>query len=203
MIRVNLLPHREEKRKARRTQFYALSAAVLVLAALIWLFGFLTISRWIAAQDEKNAFLRTEIATLDKDIAEIKQLKEKMDIQLARNRVIEALQATRAETVHLFTELARQVPEGISLKSVKQTGRKITLNGLAQANARVSELMQKLDASPLLERPVLIEIKAANLDRRRISEFNLTIDITQQTATTDKKDEKKTPAGAAKAGAKP
>lgn len=203
MIRVNLLPHREEKRKARRTQFYALSVAVLVLAALIWLFGFLTISRWIAAQDEKNAFLKTEIATLDKDISEIKQLKEKMDIQLARNRVIEALQATRAETVHLFTELARQVPEGISLKSVKQTGRKITLNGLAQANARVSELMQKLDASPLLERPVLIEIKAANLDRRRVSEFNLTIDITQQTATTDKKDEKKAPGGAAKAGAKP
>lgn len=203
MIRVNLLPHREEKRKARRTQFYAMSGLVLVLAGLIWLFGFLTISRWIASQDEKNAFLKTEIAALDKDIAEIKQLKEKMDIQLARNRVIEALQATRAETVHLFTELARQVPDGISLRSVKQTGRKITLNGLAQANARVSELMQKLDASPLLERPVLIEIKAANLDRRRVSEFNLTIDITQQTATTDKKDEKKGPATAAKPGAQP
>ena len=203
MIRVNLLPHREEKRKARRQQFYAMAVAVLILAALIWLFGFLTINRLIAAQDEKNAFLKSEIATLDKDIAEIKQLKEKMDIQLARNRVIESLQATRAETVHLFTELARQVPDGISLKSVKQTGRKITINGLAQANARVSELMQKLDESPLLEHPVLIEIKAANIDRRRISEFNMTIDITQQTATTDKKDEIKASAGAAKPGAKP
>ncbi len=101
----------------------------------------------------------------------------------------------------MFTELARQVPEGVFLKNVKQTGRRITLNGYAQANARVSELMQKLDASPLLERPVLIEIKAATIDRRRLSEFLMTVEITQQTATTDKKTDGK-PA-AAKAGAKP
>jgi len=187
VIRVNLLPHREEKRKARRTQFYALSGMVVVLAALIWFFGFLTFGRWIASQDEKNEFLKKEIAVLDKDIAEIKRLKEQTEIMLSRNRVIESLQATRAETVHLFTELARQVPEGIFLKSVKQTGRKVALNGYAQANARVSELMQKIDASPLFERPVLIEIKSATLDRRRLSEFQMTADITQQTATTDKK----------------
>ena len=201
MIRVNLLPHREEKRKARRTQFYAMSGMVVVLAGLIWFFGFLTIGRWITAQDEKNEFLKKEIAVLDKDIAEIKRLKEQTEIMLSRNRVIESLQATRAETVHLFTELARQVPEGVFLKNVKQTGRRITLNGYAQANARVSELMQKLDASPLLERPVLIEIKAATIDRRRLSEFLMTVEITQQTATTDKKADGK-PA-AAKAGAKP
>jgi len=195
VARVNLLPHREEKRKARRQQFYALTVMVVVLVALIWVFGFLTIGRWIATQDEKNAFLKKEIATLNKDIAEIKQLKEQMNIMLSRNRVIESLQATRSETVHLFTELARQVPPGIYLKNVRQTGRKISLNGYAQANARVSELMQKLDASPLLERPVLIEIKAATLDRRRLSEFSMTVDISQQTATGDKKDEKK-PAGA-------
>lgn len=188
MIRVNLLPHREEKRKARRTQFYALSGMVVVLAGLIWLFGFLTINRWIATQDEKNAFLKKEIAVLDKDIAEIKRLKQQTEIMLSRNRVIESLQATRAETVHLFTELARQVPEGVYLKSVKQTGRKITLNGYAQANARVSELMQKLDASPLLERPQLIEIKSATIDRRRLGEFLMTVEITQQqTAAADKK----------------
>ncbi|MDP2794230.1 MAG: PilN domain-containing protein [Sulfurisoma sp.] len=190
MIRVNLLPHREEKRKARRTQFYAMSGMVVVLAALIWLFGFLTIGRWIGTQDEKNEFLKKEIEVLDKDIAEIKRLKEQTETMLARNRVIESLQATRSEAVHLFTELARQVPEGIYLRSVKQTGRKIALNGFAQANARVSELMQKLDASPLLERPVLIEIRSAAVGGRRLSEFNLTIDITQQTATTDKKDVK-------------
>lgn len=201
MIRVNLLPHREEKRKARRTQFYAMSGMVVVLAGLIWFFGFLTIGRMITAQDEKNEFLKKEIAVLDKDIAEIKRLKEQTEVMLSRNRVIESLQATRAETVHLFTELARQVPEGIFLKNVKQTGRRLTLNGYAQANARVSELMQKLDASPLLERPVLIEIKAATFDRRRLSEFMMTVEITQQTATTDKKAAGK-PA-AAQPGAKP
>ena len=210
MIRVNLLPHREEKRKTRRIQFYALLGSVVVLAALIWLFGFLTISQWIKIQEEKNEFLKKEIATLNKDIGEIKQLKAQMDIMLARNRVIEALQATRSETVHLFTELARQVPEGIYLKSVKQTGRKIALNGYAQASARVSLLMQQLDASPLLESPALIEIKEATLDRRRLSEFSLTIDITQQTANEDKKDGKKEggkgaapAAGAPKPGGKP
>lgn len=197
MIRVNLLPHREEKRKARRQQFYALTGMVVVLAALIWLFGFLTIGRWISIQDEKNDFLKKEIATLDKDISEIKRLKEQTEIMLSRNRVIEALQATRSETVHLFTELARQVPEGIYLKTAKQSGRKIALNGYAQANARVSELMNKLDASPLFEQPVLIEIKATTVDRKRLSEFNMTVDITQQTASTDKKDEKK---GATKPG---
>jgi type IV pilus assembly protein PilN len=202
VIRVNLLPHREEKRKARRTQFYALSGMVVVLAGLIWFFGFLTIGRWIGAQEEKNAFLKKEVAVLDKDIAEIKRLREQTEIMLSRNRVIESLQATRAETVHLFTELARWVPEGIYLKSVKQTGRRITVIGYAQANARVSELMQKLDASPLLERPELIEIRSATLDRRRLSEFQVTFDITQQTASGDKKGESK-PAGAPKPGAKP
>jgi type IV pilus assembly protein PilN len=201
VIRVNLLPHREEKRKARRTQFYALSGMVIVLAGLIWFFGFLTIGRWIAAQDEKNAFLKKEIAVLDKDIAEIKQLKEQTEIMLSRNRVIESLQATRAETVHLFSELARQTPEGVYLKNVKQTGRKITINGLAQANARVSELMQRLDASPVLERPVLIEIKAANVDRRRLSEFNLAVEITQTAAASEKKADSK--AAPSKAGGKP
>lgn len=201
MIRVNLLPHREEKRKARRTQFFALSGMILVLAALIWFFGFLTISRWIAAQDEKNAFLKKEIAVLDKDIAEIKRLKEETEVMLARNRVIESLQATRAETVHLFAELARQVPEGVYLKSAKQTGRKVTLIGHAQANARVSELMQKLDSSPLLEHPVLIEIKSVTAGRVQANEFTMTVNIAQQAAAADKKaDGKATPA---KAGAKP
>lgn len=201
MIRVNLLPHREEKRKARRTQFFALTGMILVLAGLIWFFGFLTISRWIASQDEKNAFLKKEVAVLDKDIAEIKRLKEETEVMLSRNRVIESLQATRAETVHLFSELARQVPEGIYLKTAKQTGRKVTLTGNAQANARVSELMQKLDASPLLERPVLIEIRSAKAGRTRLSEFTMTVDITQETTAADKKADGK--AAPVKPGAKP
>lgn len=189
MIRVNLLPHREEKRKARRQQFYALSGLVVVLAGVMWFLGFSILSRAEAVQEQKNEFLKKEIAALDKDIAEIKQLKEQTEILLSRNRVIESLQATRTETVHFFTELAKQTPEGTYLKSAKQTGRKITLNGLTQANARVSEYMHNLEASPLLGHPVLIEIKAAGSGPRRLSEFSLTVDITTQQSTAgDKKD---------------
>lgn len=187
MIRINLLPHREEKRKARREQFYALSGLMLVLGGLIWFLGFTVINGYISNQDGKNSFLKTEIALLDKQIDEIKKLKEQTDALLARKQVIESLQANRAETVYLFNELGRQVPGGIYLRSVKQAAQKITLNGLAQSNARVSTLMRNLDDSPLLERPELVEIKATNIDKRRLSEFTLNIYFTRQTAEDVKK----------------
>jgi type IV pilus assembly protein PilN len=182
VIRINLLPHREEKRKARREQFYALGILVLLLGALIWFLGFTLISGQIAAQDGKNSFLTTEIAALDKQIDEIKKLKEQTEALLARKQVIESLQANRAETVYLFNELARQVPSGIYLRTVKQAGQLITLNGYAQSNARVSTLMRNLDDSPLLEKPDLVEIKAATVDKRRLNEFTLTVQFTRQTA---------------------
>jgi type IV pilus assembly protein PilN len=117
MIRINLLPHREEKRKARRQQFYVLLGLVSVLAAVIWFLGFSMINRETNVQNEKNEFLKREIASLDKEIAEIKKIQEQTNALLARKRVIEALQANRTETVHLFNELAKQVPEGIYLRT--------------------------------------------------------------------------------------
>lgn len=182
MIRVNLLPHREERRKAQRQQFFALSGLVAVLAGLIWFVGFGFINGMIDAQSEKNGFLKKEIATLDKQIAEINKLKEQTELLLQRKQVIEALQANRSETVHLFNELARQLPPGVYLKSIKQEGQKITLVGHAQSNARVSTLMHNLDESPILERPVLIEIKAAQVGKRRMSEFALSIYFSRQTS---------------------
>jgi len=182
VIRINLLPHREEKRKGRREQFYALAGLMLVLGGMIWFLGFTIINGYIAGQEGKNTFLKTEIAVLDKQIDEIKKLKEQTDALLARKQVIESLQANRAETVYLFNELARQVPGGIYLRSVKQAGQKITLNGFAQSNARVSTLMRNLDDSPLLEKPNLVEIKAATVDKRRLSEFTLNVEFTRQTA---------------------
>jgi type IV pilus assembly protein PilN len=182
VIRINLLPHREEKRKARREQFYALSALVLVLGGIFWFLGYSVISGYISSQESKNAFLKSEIVALDKQIDEIKKLKEQTDALLARKQIIESLQANRAETVYLFNELARQVPAGIYLRSVKQTGMEVTLTGYAQSNARVSTLMRNLDESPLLERPELVEIKAATVDRRRLSEFTLKASFTRQTA---------------------
>lgn len=183
MIRVNLLPHREEKRKALRQQFYALSALVAVLAAFIWFVGYSLIEAMIDRQAEKNKFLKSEISVLDKQIEEIKKLKEQTESLLQRKQVIEALQANRSETVHLFNELARQLPSGVYLKSIKQEGQKITLVGYAQSNARVSTLMHNLDESPILERPVLIEIKAAQLGKRRMSEFSMSIFFSRQSST--------------------
>jgi type IV pilus assembly protein PilN len=181
VIRVNLLPHREEKRKARRQQFYALGGLMLLLGGVIWFLGFSVVNGYISAQEEKNSFLKREIAELDKQIDEIKKLKEQTTALLARKQVIESLQANRAETVYLFNELARQVPGGIYLRSVRQAGQIVTLTGYTQSNARVSALMRNLDESPLLEKPELIEIKAATVDKRRLSEFSLRVQLTRQT----------------------
>jgi len=197
VIRINLLPWREEKRKARRQQFYALSGMIVVLAGVIWFLGFTIINGYISAQDQTNKYLETEAAKLDKEIAEINRLKGDISALLERKRIIETLQANRAETVHLFNELARQIPEGVYLKTIKQSGAKINLTGFAQSNARVSTLMRNLDASPVLERPDLVEIKAAVVNNRRLAEFNLNITITRQTTQ-----DKGKPAAPAKGGGK-
>lgn len=180
MIRVNLLPHREEKRRARRQQFYAMAGLIAVLAGLIWFLGYGIINRYIGAQQEQNGFLKKEIVSLDKQIDEIKGLKEQTDSLLSRKRIIESLQANRTETVRLFNELARQVPEGVYLKTLKQTGGKISLSGYAQSNSRISTLMRNLESSPLLEKPNLVEIKAVRINNLRISEFNMIVLITPQ-----------------------
>ncbi len=191
MIRINLLPHREAKRKAQRQQFYALSGLVSVLAGVIWFAGFTYIDAQIDRQSEKNAFLKKEIAELNKQIDEIKKLKEQTEALLARKQVIESLQANRSETVHLFNELARQLPTGIYLRSIKQEKQKITLVGYAQSNARVSTLMNNLDASPVLERPELVQIKAIPVGKQRMNEFNLNIYFSRQTTEAIGKGSKK------------
>jgi type IV pilus assembly protein PilN len=187
MIRINLLPHREARRKGRRQQFYVLLGLISVLAAVIWFLGFSLVNRQIAAQNEKNEFLKREIASLDKEIDEIKKIQEQTNALLARKRVIEALQANRTETVHLFNELAKQVPEGIYLRTLVQTGQKIAITGYAQSNARITTLMNNLDESPLLERSTLVETKSETVANRRLNAFSITTMITRQTAAPGKK----------------
>ena len=187
MIRINLLPHREEKRKARRQQFYALTGLTLVFVGLIVALGNGIISGYVSAQDEKNAFLKTEIAALDKSIDEIKRLREQTEALMQRKRVIESLQGNRSEAVGLFNELAKNVPEGVYIRKISQQANKINLVGYAQSNARVSSLMRNLESSPLLERPTLIEIKGATVDKRRMNEFNLDLFITRAADETDSK----------------
>jgi type IV pilus assembly protein PilN len=179
MIRINLLPHREEKRKARRQQFYAFAGAAIAVGGLIVVLVNSVIGGYVSAQAEKNAFLKTEIAVLDKSIDEIKRLREQTDALLQRKRVIESLQGNRSEAVALFNELAKNVPEGVYIRKVTQQGAKVNLIGYAQSNARVSSLMRNLESSPLLERPTLIEIKGSTVDKRRMNEFNLDLFITR------------------------
>ena len=180
MIRINLLPHREEKRKSRRQQFILFSALAAVGGLLVWFIGHSIIAGYVDGQDQKNALLKQEIALLDKEIVEIKGLREQAEALLSRKQVIESLQTNRTEPVHIFNELARQIPEGLYFKSLKQTGSRINITGYAQSNARVSNLMRNLDASPQLQNAELVEVKAAVLNTRRVSEFNLNVSIERQ-----------------------
>lgn len=179
MIRINLLPHREAKRRERRIQFFAVAGLVVVLGGLIALLVHTFIASQIDSQEARNNIFRNEIKSLDQQIAEIKNLREQIDALLARKQVIEALQNNRAQTVHLFNELIKNIPEGVFVKSLKQNGPRVTLVGYAQSNSRVSHLMRNLDQSPFLERPGLIEVKAATFNKRRLSEYSLNINITQ------------------------
>ncbi len=184
MIRINLLPHREEKRRARRQQFYALFGLISVLAALLVFLVYTIIGGYIAAQEARNAFLKKEIAVLDKQIDQIRRLKEQTQALMDRKRVIESLQRDRAEAVRLLSELAKQMPEGVYIRSLKQEGQKISLAGFAQSGARVSTLMRNIEASPWLEKPQLLEIKAVIADKRRVNEFSLNASLKRVPVTT-------------------
>lgn len=179
MIRINLLPHREAKRKARRQQFYSLTALVAVFALMLAFLVYTLIGTRISQQESKNEFLKREIAVLDSQVDQIKRLKEQMQLLIARKSVIESLQRNRAEAVHVFNELARGTPDGVYLKSIKQSVTTISLSGYAQSNSRVSTLMRNLEASQWLEKPNLVEIKSVILDKRRLNEFTLTVQLTQ------------------------
>jgi len=177
VIRINLLPHREEKRKARRQQFALFAALVAIAGLVVWFIGHSVLAGYVDSQDAKNAFLKQEIAALDKEIVEIKGLREQAEALLSRKQVIESLQTNRTEPVHIFNELAQRLPDGVYLKSARQSGRQVRVVGLAQSNARVSHFMRNVEASAFLEQPKLIEAKAVMQDSRRLSEFTLDIAI--------------------------
>ena len=180
MIRINLLPHRAEKRKAQQIQFIAFSVIAVILGALIVGFVHVAIMAQIDNQERRNAYLNKEIAVLDKQIDEIKKLREQTKSLLSRKTVVENLQSTRADVVHLMDQMLRILPDGVYLKSLKQTGTKISMVGYAQSNARVSTLMRAIDDSPWLNTPVLIEIHAVSVAGSRLSEFSMTFNLTRQ-----------------------
>jgi type IV pilus assembly protein PilN len=173
MIRINLLPHREEKRKARQKQFITLAAfAALIglsVAGLLWF----VFDSQVENQKGRNKYLTTEIEKLDKEIEEIRKIREETASLLAKKRVVEGLQSNRSDPVYLLDQLLRQLPEGLYLKSIRQTGTKVNVSGYAQSNARVAAFMRNIEASPYLENPNLIEIKAVTINSQRANEFSL------------------------------
>ncbi len=180
MIRVNLLPHREEKRKRRQQQFAVLAgiavALGLVVAGVVWFY----LDQQVDQQQRNVAYMKQEIDKLDKQIDEIRKIREETAALLAKKQVVEGLQSNRSEPVQLLDQLLRQLPEGVYLKQVKQNGPKVNIVGYAQSNARVSTLMRNLGASPYLENPELVEIHAVNANDKagsRINEFNMNISI--------------------------
>jgi type IV pilus assembly protein PilN len=180
MIRVNLLPHRAEKRKARQIQLIAFSGISLLLGIAIVGFVHITISNQISYQERRNQYLKDQTAILDKQIDEIKKLREETDALLARKNVVENLQTTRSDVVHLLDQMLRILPDGVYLKSLKQSGNKINLVGAAQSNARVSTLMRAIEDSPWLESPALVEIHASGGNSARESEFTLNFNLKKQ-----------------------
>ncbi|MDD5365771.1 MAG: PilN domain-containing protein [Gallionellaceae bacterium] len=172
-IRINLLPHREQRRALQQKTLVALIVGSALAGLVAVVLGHFIITGMKDQQDQRNTFLKVEIAKLDAQIKEIAQLKEKTNALLARKQVVEELQVNRAEVVHLFDELARQLPEGMYLKSIKQAGNKLTLSGYAQSSARVSTLMRNIENSQWLNAPRLIEVKTADQNKMRVNEFSL------------------------------
>ena len=177
-MRINLLPHREQKRQARQRQFVMLAISLAVLGVAIVGLVHAILAARIDNQISRNSLLKTKIAELDAQIKEIDKLRDQIAQVLARKQVVETLQGNRNEAVHLLDQLVRQLPEGIYLRSVKQADKKVTIVGYAQSNARVSTLMRNIEGSPWLERPELVEIKLVSLpgqraETQRINEFTL------------------------------
>jgi type IV pilus assembly protein PilN len=180
MIRINLLPHREQKRQARQRQFVSLSIGLTILGLALIALGWVILGAQIEIQESRNNLLKAEIGKLDEQIKEIDKLREQTQALLARKQVVETLQSNRTEAVHVLDQMVRQLPDGIYLKSLKQTGPKIQLVGYAQSSARVSTLMRNIDSSPWLTSPELVEIKSVQspvAKDLRVNEFTLNVQI--------------------------
>ena len=179
MILINLLPHREAARKRRRETFQAVMVAsalagLAIAAVIYWWFQMM-----ITDQQDKNNYLRGEIQVLEQQIKEIATIEEEIAALQARQKAVEDLQSDRNLPVHLLNELVKQLPDGVYVTSLKQADQVVTMQGMAQSNERVSEMLRNLsNNTPWLAKPELVEIIASNVslspkDQRRVASFNL------------------------------
>ncbi len=179
MARINLLPWRTDRRKQREREFYML----LIASAVGGVFALLVLVGWMGAridnQQERNTYLQTEIKNLDKQIEEIKELDKTRSQLLTRKQIIEQLQSNRAQMVHLFDEMVKTIPDGVRLTSMKQAGDILTLEGVAESNARVASYMRNIDNSPWMGRTDLrkIENKAGTKDVDKKAPYVFSLDV--------------------------
>ncbi|WP_225784118.1 PilN domain-containing protein [Xenophilus sp. Marseille-Q4582] len=194
MILINLLPHREAARKRRRENFYASLGGAFLAGGLLAGAGYLWLQTQIEMQQSRNALLQAEIKKLDSEIKEISTLQAEIAALRARQQAVEDLQGDRNLPVHLLNELVRQLPDGVYFTGMKQENQVVTLQGMAQSNERVSELLRNLgNSSPWLTKPELIEITAANVtlsarDVRRVASFRMRVDVKRPTEDKNKAD---------------
>jgi type IV pilus assembly protein PilN len=186
MVSINLLPWREARRKQQQRNFATLTLGALSIMALIMVMVHMEFSRRIDYQQQRNQLLTSELAVLDQKIKEIQELEKKKKNLIARMNVIQQLQVSRPEVVHLFDELGKTIPEGVQISDLTQSDRSIAINGVAQSNARVSVYMRNLDQSAWFQEPSLqiIESQAENKDKkgRQMSRFALKFRQTGETA---------------------
>ncbi len=183
MTRINLLPWREQQRKESERQFYTAAGGAVVMTLLVVGYIHIHMTGVIDQQNARNEFLTKEIAAVDAQIAEIKELETEKSQLLARMKVIEQLQSQRPQMVHLFDELVKTAPEGVYITSVKQNGSSIIVEGVAQSNARVSAFMRNIDQSRWMSSPKLNVIEAMTKDGQRASKFVLDIKQITESAT--------------------
>jgi type IV pilus assembly protein PilN len=195
MIKVNLLPHRQIKRAERQREFGLMAALVAIAAAAILFVSWSYIHSKIQTQQSRNQRLLDETARLDKEIAVIGSLKEQIKHVLERKQIVEGLQSDRNQAVLILDELARQLPEGVLLKSVKQLQDEIELKGVADTNARVATLVHNLSESPIMHSPNLVEIKA-NTNALGIKEYEFVLRVSLKRDTLKEDPAKQTPAPA-------
>jgi type IV pilus assembly protein PilN len=173
MPRINLLPWRAELRQKRKKEFLVALLGTVIVGGLLVYGSKLTVQGWTRGQNNRNAVLRTEIAELDKQIAEIGGLETQRDRLLARMEIIDQLQRSRPEVVHLFDELVNTLPEGVHLTEVKQAESRIEIHGSAQSSTRVSALMRNIDGSEWLREPGLDVVETVQAGPAKNSQFTL------------------------------
>jgi type IV pilus assembly protein PilN len=191
MPRINLLPWRAELRQKRKKEFLvALLGAVLVGGAAVYA-SKLTVQGWVSAQNNRNRILRDEITELDKQIEEIAGLETQRDRLLARMTIIDQLQRSRPEVVHLFDEIVNTIPEGVYLTELVQQNSRVSIKGSAQSSTRVSTLMRNIDGSEWLKDPGLDVVQTVDAGPARNSQFTL---FAQQVTMTEEPVEEEEPA---------